>query len=264
MDNNEKLDKKMPTKEEILSKIEEIRLKTKDRFTNLLISHLEDNLNKTSNAPFIEFMEFERIKNLFEKEKRRGMIESSLKVPKKEQVYVFKITLAKDIWRVVEIKGSTLFSKFSGIIQGIFGHEPGHLYEFELNKYKFGPECDEWQEIFDSLDDIRSDSAFNSISFKVGGNGKFKYDFGEDIEYTIKLVEIRDLEKDAKYPKIKGNKEAYKCENCKLQDAMFYCHGYEMKLCEACSESILKDSGSCIEGYYPLLSIFQDSKSYWT
>lgn len=263
MKNNEKLDKKMPSKEEIFNKIEEIKIKTKDRFVNLLISHLENNLNKSSKPSFIESMEFERIKNLFEKESRRNMIKSSLEIPEKEQAYVFKITLARGIWRIVEIKGSTLFSKFSDTIQDIFAHEPGHLYEFELNKYKFGPKCDEWQEIFDSLDNIRLDSALNSIGFKVRESGKFKYDLGEDIEHILKLVEIKDLRENTKYPIVEGNKEVYKCENCNIRKAVFYCHGCGTKLCENCSEGTLKDSGSCVEGHYPLLSIFQDGKSYW-
>ena len=255
--------KEMPSKEDIIKEIGEIKIKTKERFVKLLISHLEDNLNKTNKTSFVEFMEFKRIKDLFDKENKRSMIKNSLKVPEKEQIYVFKITLARGIWRIVKIKGSTLLSRFNSIIQSSFGHEPGHLYEFELNKYKFGPECDEWREIFDSLDNIRLDSALNSISFRVGDGGEFKYDFGEDIEHALKLVEIKDLEKDTKYPKIEGNKEAYKCEDCKSQNAMFYCHGCEMKLCDVCSEEGLKESNSCSEGHYPLLTIFQDSKSYW-
>ena len=183
-------DKEMPPKEDIIKEIGEIKAKTTDHFAKLLISHLEDSLNKTNKTSFVEFMEFERIKNLFDKENKRNMIKNTLKVPEKEQIYVFKITLARGIWKVVEIKGSNLLSKFSGIIQDIFGHEPGHLYEFELNKYKFGPECDEWRETFDSLDNIRLDSALNSIGFKVGDGGELKYDFGEDIEHTIKLMEI--------------------------------------------------------------------------
>lgn len=257
MKNNEKLDKKTPLKEEILREIGEIKVKTKDHFVKLLISQLESDLNKKSKSSFIESVEFERIKNLFEKENRRNMIKSSLKIPEKEQTYVFKIALARGIWRIVEIKGSTLLSRFSSIIQSSFGHEPGHLYEFKLNKYKFGPECDEWEEIFDNLDNIRLDSALNSIGFKAGEGGKFKYDFGEDINHTLKLVEIKESQQDVKYPKIEGNKENYTCDNCKTEKAMFYCHGCETKLCEKCSESTLEDSNSCTEGHYPLLEIYE-------
>src|SRR3989344_3013174 len=114
MENNVKSPKKIPSKEEMLSEIAEIKLKTKDHFVQLLISQLET----------------------------------------------------------------------------------------ELNKYTFGPECDEWEETLDNLDNIRLDSALNAIGFKVNDKGKFKYDFGEDIDHTIKLVEIKELKKDAKYPKI--------------------------------------------------------------
>ena len=254
--------KKRPSKEEIIKEIRKIKAKTKDHFAKLLISHLEDSLNKANKVSFGEVMEFDRIKNLFDKENKRNVIKNSLKIPKKVQRYIFKITLSKGIWSILELKGSTLLSKFSSIIQSTFGHEPGHLYEFELSKYKFGPECDEWQETSDSLDNIRLDSALNSIGFKVGDSGTFKYDFGEDIEHALKLVEIKDLEKDVRYPNIEGNNESSKCENCKSQNAVFYCHACEMKLCDACSEEGLRKSNSCSEGHYPLLTIFQNSKSY--
>ena len=190
---NNKSDKKIPPKKDIISEIRAIKLKTKDRFVKILILQLENNLNKTNRHSFIEFIEFERIKNLFERENKRKAIKSSLKIPEKEQVYAFKIILTNDIWRIIKLRGSTLLSKFSTIIQDIFGHESGHLYEFELNKYEFGPKCDEWQEIFDGLDNIRLDSALNSVGFKVGESGKFKYDFGEDIDHTLKLIKIKDL-----------------------------------------------------------------------
>ncbi|MEK6850065.1 MAG: hypothetical protein AABX85_00650 [Nanoarchaeota archaeon] len=264
MKNKEKLDKNTNSKEDIIKEIGEIKLKTAEKFTKLLISNLKNYLNKKSKPSFIELIEFERIKNLFEKENRRNMIKNYVKTPEKEQKYVFKITLAKGIWRIIEIKGSMLLSRFSNIIQDSFGHEPGHLHEFELNKYKFGPECDEWEETFDNLDNIRLDSALNAIGFKVGVRGKFKYDFGEDMKHILELIEIKELEEGVKYLKIEGNKEIYKCENCSTQDAVFYCHGCENRLCEDCSKNTLKDSNSCTEGHYPLLSVFQGSKSYWT
>lgn len=249
--------KEMPSKENILNEIGKIKLKTKDRFVKLLISQLEEGLSKTTESSFIEFVEFERIKNLFEKENRRSMIKSSLNIPEKEQVYAFRVSLAKGIWRIIEIKGGTLLSRFSSIIQSSFGHEPCHLYEFEFNKHKFGPRCDEWEEIFDGLDNIRLDSALNSIGFKVGETGKFLYDFGENIKHTLKLLEIKNLQQDIEYPKIEGSKETYRCENCKTKDAELFCHRCRQKLCEECSESTPKNITYCSEGHYPLLEIYE-------
>ena len=249
--------KATPSKEEILNRIIEIKSKTNDRFITLLVSDLEGDLNKASPPSFINFVEFERITNLFEKENRRNLIKTSLKTPEKEQAYVFKVTLARGIWRIIEINGGTLFSEFSSIIQNTFGHEPGHLYEFELNKYKFGPECDEWEEIFDSLDNTRVDSAFNIIGFMAGDRGRFLCDFGENIFHSLKLIEIKDLNKEVKSPQIRGNKGDYKCENCKLKNAVFYCYRCRAKLCESCSEETAKELIYCSEGHYPLLNIYE-------
>ena len=42
--------KRIPSIENIFKELGEIKPKTKDRFVKLLISHLEDNLNKTNKA----------------------------------------------------------------------------------------------------------------------------------------------------------------------------------------------------------------------
>ena len=79
MKNSEKLDKEILSKEDILREIGKVKLETNDRFIRLLISHLETAMNKKDNPAFIETMEFERIKNLSEKENRRIMIKNSLR-----------------------------------------------------------------------------------------------------------------------------------------------------------------------------------------
>lgn len=180
-------------KEIILNELKILKLKTKDIFTKKLIEDLEKRLINKVEFSFYENLDFEKIKNLIEKEKIRNKIKNNKNISKGNFVYVFEINLKGKKSKIIDIKGNKLLSNLSKDIQKLFNHEPMHLYEFKLNNYKFGPECDEWQEIFDHLDNIRIDSALNSINFKIGGIGEFIYDFGENIKHKIKLIEIRKI-----------------------------------------------------------------------
>jgi hypothetical protein len=72
------------------------------------------------------------------------------------------------------------------------------LYEFEIGQYKFGLECDEWQEIFDSSDNYKLGSAISAAGLKKGDKFKFLYDFGDNILFKIKIVNIEKLNLDTK------------------------------------------------------------------
>ena len=186
--------KKEKTKitEENLNKLKE---KTKDKFILFLINELIKDIKSDKRNNFYEMLNFERIKNLIKKEEKRNKIKKHKKISKDNNVYVFEIKLGGRKPRIVEIRGNRLLSDLSDDIQRLFDHEPMHLYEFRLKGYNFGPECDEWQEIFDYLDNIRIDSALNSVDFKIGDVGEFIYDFGEEIRHKIKLVDIKKIKK---------------------------------------------------------------------
>lgn len=235
---------------------------TKDPFTKKLIIDLKEKLEKKDKKElsFIEILEFNRIKNLIEKEKNRRELREKQKIPEKTYVYVFKISLTSGIWRIIEIRGNELLSKLNYFIQRTFDHEPGHLYEFRFREYRFGPECDEWEEIFDGLTNVRIDSIVNSIGLKVNDKGKYICDFGENIVHIIELIEIKEFKENQKYPIITGNEKVVKCMDCKSANALFWCHTCHMKLCDDCSGNTSK---YCQEGHYPLLSIYPDKKSQW-
>lgn len=242
-----------------IEKIEKEIKEVEDPFVKKLFLSLKEKLEKNKKISYVEILEFNRIENIIEKEKKRKKLTENQKIPEKNLVFVFRIGLTKGIWRTIEIKGDKLLSDLDFLIRKTFDHEPGHLYEFRLGEYRFGPECDEWQEIFDGLSDIRIDSLTSSIGLKVNDKGKYIHDFGENIEHTVNLVEIKEPEKSQKYPKISGNERIIKCEECSA-NALLWCHTCCMKLCDDCSE---KTSKYCREGHYPLLSIYNAEKSQW-
>lgn len=178
--------------EENLNKLKE---KIKDKFTLFLINKLIKDIESDKKNDFYERLDFERIKNLIKKEQKRNKIEKNKKISRGNNLYVFEIKLRNRKPKRIKIKGNRLLSDLSDDIQRLFNHEPMHLHEFRLKGYKFGPECDEWQEIFDYLDNIRIDSALNSVGFKIRDIGGFIYDFGDNIKHTIKLIEIKQAKK---------------------------------------------------------------------
>lgn len=242
-----------------IEKLDEFLEYTKDTFTKKLIIALRGKLKKDNKVSFIEMMNFNRIKNLVEKEKKKRELREKQKIPEKTYVYVFKISLTS-IWRIIEIKGNEPLSKLDYLIQKAFGHEPGHLYEFRFGEYRFGPECDEWEEMFDGLTNVRIDSIVNSIGLKINDKGVYIYDFGENIKHNIELIEIKEPKENQKYPKITGNEKMFRCMDCKSANALLWCHSCHIKLCDECSGNASK---YCQEGHYPLLSIYLDKESQW-
>ncbi len=243
-----------------IEKLNEFFEYTKDAFAKKLIVNLKERLEKNNKISFIEVMDFNRIKEIVEKEKKRRDLIEKQKIPLKTYMYVFKISLTSGIWRVIEIKGDKLLSELDYLIQRAFDHEPGHLYEFRFGEYRFGPECDEWEEIFDELTNVKISSIVNSIGLKVNDKGKYIYDFGENIIHIIELVEIKEPKENQKYPIITGNERLFKCMDCKSANALLWCHSCHMKLCDDCSGNTSK---YCQEGHYPLLSIYHDKESQW-
>lgn len=176
--------------EENLNNLKE---KTRDSFTLLLINNLIKDIKSDKRNNFYELLDYERIKQLIDREEKRNKIKKDKKSFKGIIIYVFEVKFQNVKLRRIEIKNNRLLSDLSSEIQRAFDHEPMHLYEFNLNGFKFGPECDEWREIFDYLDNIRIDSAFNSVDFKIGDIGDFTYDFGDRLRHKIKLIEIREI-----------------------------------------------------------------------
>ena len=110
-----------------------------------------------------------------------------------ENNYKLKVSL-RGKKRILKVNGDFSLGKFSNIIQDEFDLEPMHLYEFEIGNLKYGPECDEWQEIFDALDDFKVGDAISSVGLKQGDKFKFLYDFGDMHLFKIEILSIERIE----------------------------------------------------------------------
>ena len=173
-------------------RLEELEKQTKDEFTKKLIVDLKKQIKLPNEPEMFKILNFERILNLIKHENKREKLNEFKKNNYKYIAYDLKVSL-RGKKRNLILNGEFLLSEISRMIQKEFDLEPMHLYEFEIGNYKFGPECDEWQEIFDSLDDYKLGSAISIAELNKGDKFRFLYDFGEKILFNIEIVDIKKL-----------------------------------------------------------------------
>jgi len=174
-------------------KLSELKKQTKDEFTLLLIEDLKEKLSLKEYKEVYKKLSFNRILTLIEKEKTRGRLKENNTANFNQTLYL-NIISRSGKKRNISIKGESTLNQLSNLIQKEFNLEPMHLYEFKMGEFNFGPECDEWQEMFDELDNFRISAAINASNLSKGDIFKFLYDFGENIKFNIKILDIKNGE----------------------------------------------------------------------
>lgn len=174
-----------------LKKLEELEKQTKNKFTKELIENLKKEVNSSMPEMFKQ-LNFRRIVNLIEHESKQKKLEEFKKNKYKDIAYNLRITRGNKK-RELLLNGQFSLSDLSGMIQRDFDLEPFHLYEFSIGKYKFGPECDEWMEMFDCLEDINLGAAISAAGLDKGGKFNFLYDFGDRIKFSIEIIDSKKL-----------------------------------------------------------------------
>ena len=182
MDNNSEI---------TLEKLEELETQTNNKFTKKLIEDLKKQISSSMSEMFKQ-LNFRRIIDLIEHENKRNKLNECKKNNYKDVAYNLDI-FSRGRKRNLLLNGKFLLSEISTMIQKEFDLEPFHLYEFKIGKFKFGPECDEWEEIFDSLDDYKLGSAISIAGLDKGDKFRFLYDFGDRILFNIKIMDIKKL-----------------------------------------------------------------------
>ena len=172
-------------------KLNELKKQTNDQFTLLLIEDLRKKLYSEEYKEIYKEFNFNRILTLIKREETRKKLKNSNSLSF-DQIIEFEIIKRGGKKRKISLSGDRTLKKLSSLIQKEFNLEPMHLYEFEIGGFKFGPECDEWQEIFDELDSFKISAAIKSANLSKGDNFKFIYDFGGNIHFNVKILDIQD------------------------------------------------------------------------
>ena len=177
-------------------KLNELEKQTEDSFTKKLINDLRKQINSNELEMFKQ-LSFSRIIELIKHENKSNNLEKLKKDKHKDIAYELNLSLGGKK-RKLTLNGEFLLNEISNMIQKEFDLEPMHLYEFQFGEYKIGSECDEWQEIFDSLDNYKLGSAISAAGLNKKDKFKFLYDFGDKILFNIEIVDIKKLNVDVK------------------------------------------------------------------
>lgn len=172
-----------------IEKLEKLEKKTKDEFAKYLIQYLKENIRSKEEGIFNQLI-FDNILNLVKRETNRKNLQKFSSKKYNNLSYKLRIFLRRGKTRNLVLNGDFPLEKLSSKIVDEFDLDPIHLYEFDIGGYRYGPECDEWEKIFDSLDNFSLGAAISAANLGSGDTFKFLYDFGDKIRFKIKIVNI--------------------------------------------------------------------------
>ncbi len=129
--------------------------------------------------------------------------------------YQFKVKLshAKRIWRIIEIKGNQTFADFHEAIFDAFDRDDEHLYSFYITKgrkgrrrYPMSPEITHPMNMEGYYGDSDKQDAektcIKDIGLREGEIIEYLFDFGDNWEHEIILEKIVAEKEGARYPRI--------------------------------------------------------------
>ena len=135
------------------------------------------------------------------------------------KIYRFKIAFKHDkkIWRRIEIKETQTLGDLDKTIRQAFKHlQWDHLSEFYQGKVWHSKGLGEINPYENSPGGRRR---IKTLRLSEGDTMEHVYDFGDDIQHTVKLEKITQEDKTTRYPAIVSqNKPRYQhCEICEKQ-----------------------------------------------
>jgi|GEM_PF-525628 len=143
-------------------------------------------------------------------------MDEALPLVRTDEIYQFKIALGKEdppIWRRIQIRDCTL-GDLHYYIQAAMGWDNAHLYEFEIERKRYGvPDGD-----FGWGEEVR-DASETLLSELVPDGRKqlkfvYEYDFGDSWRHEVKYEKRIVPEKGAKFPRCVEGAGACPPEDC--------------------------------------------------
>ena len=119
------------------------------------------------------------------------------------------LDIKPEIWREILIKNDITFKKLHEIIQISFGWTNSHLYNFNVDGILFSVPDKEFEN-----DDLDVKNKITEFLIEKGQRALYTYDFGDNWEHEIKIVDVLEKEKGLRYPKCLGGKRNGPPEDC--------------------------------------------------
>ena len=116
------------------------------------------------------------------------------------------------IWRKFEVASDIRLDKLHNVIQGVMGWMNSHLHEFDADGVRYGElsSFDDYNE--DMLDERKA--RLTDLVIRPKDRFTYDYDFGDGWHHIVELVEIREPQKNIRYPVCLEGERACPPEDC--------------------------------------------------
>ena len=161
--------------------------------SNLLLS--DEYLGRYGEETEVAFGELQKVVQPFFPEWRQNLSLPGVKF--QDGTYIFKISLARGVWRRIAIPGSDDFESLSDTILQAFDLDHDHLYRFTYKK-RFGVPVGISHPYMEEPP-LTTDVHIGDIGIKPGTTMTYLYDFGDKWEFEVQLEGIEPVD-----PKIRG------------------------------------------------------------
>ena len=122
-------------------------------------------------------------------------------------IYTFKVSLDKDLYRIIEIRGNKTLLDLATIILKSYNFDMDHMFGFYSN-LKNPYKSDEAYELLDesgfAVNNNTKDLSKTSIEevFSLKKKMLFLFDYGDEWYFLIECKKINDAEHKKRYPRV--------------------------------------------------------------
>jgi len=144
---------------------------------------------------------FELISKVFEPKLINKTVNCNIEINKKG-TYILKVSLDKNLWRIVKLSHKTTFHEFHLIIQQAFDFDNDHMYAFYTGtSYRNGKEFYCANPLGES-EEYDDDLAIEGAEIYKGQQFIYLFDFGDMWEFKIQVMDFIENEETDLLPKI--------------------------------------------------------------
>lgn len=135
---------------------------------------------------------------------------------KSAQIYQLEIWLMDiepRIWRKFEVRSDIRLDRLNDVIQSVMGWTNSHLHSFSVeDDIEYGmPDPDDMYD--DDMQDERKAKLIDLVS-RLKSHFVYTYDFGDNWEHVVEVVEIKETQQGVKYPICLAGERACPPEDC--------------------------------------------------
>ena len=127
----------------------------------------------------------------------------------KNTIFTFKVSLKKDLYRIIEIKGNSPLSKLAEAITDSFDFDMDHAYGFYNNLKDPYTSTEAYTVFADMTDELDADENEKSVQnavisdvFETKKKMIFLFDYGDEWLFLVECQELSPSLEKIKYPRV--------------------------------------------------------------